>query len=148
MEPVLISGEWRQAKHTGSFRAVNPATTDFLARDYPISSWADCEAALAAAESASASWRMQDPAKLADFLEEYARRLEDEAVAICEQAQLETALRDQATSAGSRNAANHAPAAFGSGCGPRRIVAVGHDRHGEQSPLLLWTARTGRRLRT
>ena len=92
MEPVLISGEWRQAEPSGSFRAVNPATTELLAREYPVSSWADCDAALAAAESASAQLATQPPAILADFLEDYARRLDDGAAAICEQAQLETAL--------------------------------------------------------
>jgi NADP-dependent aldehyde dehydrogenase len=93
IQPVLINGEWRQANHkAGTFRAMNPATGESLAEEYPISDWADLEAALAAAATAFVEMAAQPPSVVADFLEKYAQRLADNAQAICAQANLETAL--------------------------------------------------------
>ena len=52
LEPVLIAGEWRESEKTGTFQAANPASGELLAPLYPISSWADCEAALESAHAA------------------------------------------------------------------------------------------------
>jgi 2,5-dioxopentanoate dehydrogenase len=93
IEPILVSGQWRQASHkAGTFRAMNPATGDELPEEYPISDWSDCDAALTAAASAFVEMTAQPPALVADFLEKYAQRLADNAPAICAQANLETAL--------------------------------------------------------
>jgi NADP-dependent aldehyde dehydrogenase len=93
IQPVLINGQWRQANHkAGTFRAVNPATGESLAEEYPISDWSDCDAALAAAAGAFVEISAQPTTVVADFLEKYAQRLADNAPAICAQANLETAL--------------------------------------------------------
>jgi 2,5-dioxopentanoate dehydrogenase len=92
MEPVLIRGEWRQAERVGTFRAVNPVTIEPLSHEYPVRTWADCDAALTAAATAATDIENLSPTVLADFLEDDARRLDAHAVAICEQASLETTL--------------------------------------------------------
>ena len=50
MQPILIAGSWRSANASSTFRAENPATKESLPEEYPVSTWADCEAALAAAK--------------------------------------------------------------------------------------------------
>lgn len=88
VQPVLIAGEWRTSNSSGSFHAENPATQERLPNDYPISAWADCEAALAAAEKAAAELRALPAEKLAEFLEAFAARIEarkDEFVKIANQ---------------------------------------------------------------
>lgn len=92
VEPVLIDGEWRPARQADTLHAVNPATGERLPREYPVSTWADCDAALAAAADAAARLVDVSPAELADFLDCYAALLAENAGAICEQAHLETAL--------------------------------------------------------
>ncbi len=49
METVLINGAWRPARSVGAFQAENPATAETLPEQYPISDWADVDAALDAA---------------------------------------------------------------------------------------------------
>lgn len=93
IEPVLINGQWRQAqKKAGTFHAVNPATGEALAEEFPISDWDDCSAALDAAAAAFVEMSAQPPTAVADFLEKYAQRLADNAPAICAEANIETAL--------------------------------------------------------
>ena len=46
--PVLIAGEWRAARATGTFRADNPAAGEPLPDEYPVSAWEDVDAALSA----------------------------------------------------------------------------------------------------
>ncbi len=48
-QPVLIAGKWQPAQGTGAFQSENPATRQPLPARNPVSSWHDCEAALAAA---------------------------------------------------------------------------------------------------
>ncbi len=50
--PVLIIGEWRMAQSRRAFSSENPALGEKLPGEYPISDWADCDAALAAATAA------------------------------------------------------------------------------------------------
>jgi 2,5-dioxopentanoate dehydrogenase len=90
--PVLIAGQWRTAQSTGSFRAENPATGEALADEYPVSGWADCDQALAAATDAMEALRAVPPETLARFLTRFAERIEARAAAIVDMAHLETAL--------------------------------------------------------
>lgn len=90
--PVLIDGAWRPADTKETFRAVNPATGEFLPDEYPVSSWAEVEEALAAGTRAAKEMAGLGPEPIVRFLQAFAERLErrkDELVAI---AHLETAL--------------------------------------------------------
>lgn len=89
--PVLIAGRWRPAKASGLFRAENPATKEPL-DEFPISTWEDCEEALAAAADAFEQMRRLGGEQIAAFLEAFAGRIEarkDELVRVANQ---ETAL--------------------------------------------------------
>src|SRR5512135_3170471 len=90
--PVLIAGQWRAAKATGTFRAENPAAGEALPDEYPVSSWEDVDAALTAASGAMPVLRGAPPESLARFLTRYAERIESRAGAIVGLASLETAL--------------------------------------------------------
>jgi NADP-dependent aldehyde dehydrogenase len=76
LQPVLIAGQWRASKSSGSFQAENPATQEKLPNSYPISAWDDCDAALTAAAQAAAELRTLPAEKLAEFLEKFASRIE------------------------------------------------------------------------
>ena len=69
IQPVLINGSWRAANSSSTFRAENPATTEPLPEEYPVSTWQDCDAALAAATEAAAEMRSLSGEKIAAFLE-------------------------------------------------------------------------------
>ncbi len=90
--PVLIAGAWRAAAAAGTFQAENPATREKLADEYPISSWADCEAALTAAASAAKVLRQASGSQLAEFLEVFAAGIESRAAELVEMAHTESAL--------------------------------------------------------
>ena len=90
--PVLIAGTWRPASARGTFHAENPATGETLPAEYPVSSWADCDAALAAAVGAAASLRIAPPEQIADFLTRFAARIEARKTELVEIAHIETAL--------------------------------------------------------
>ncbi len=92
LEPVLIAGEWRESEKTGTFQAANPATGESLPPLYPISSWADCEAALESAHAAYLEMRSMPGEKIATFLEAFAVKIEERAEALVDLANLETAL--------------------------------------------------------
>ena len=89
---VLIAGKWRAADSTGSFHATNPATTEPLAEEFPVSSWADCDAALDAAVAAHRQLGTMPDAAIADFLEAYATAIEARAESLVAAAHAETAL--------------------------------------------------------
>ncbi len=76
IEPILIAGEWRTSKSSGVFTSINPTTMQPLAAQFPISQWADCDAALAAASDAAIALRGGGPEPIAKFLEDYASRIE------------------------------------------------------------------------
>ena len=57
IHPVLIAGEWRAAPSPRTFSAENPALGEKLPGEYPISGWADVDAALTAATAAAAVLR-------------------------------------------------------------------------------------------
>lgn len=92
IHPVLIAGEWRAATSLRSFCAENPALGETLPDEYPVSEWADCDAALAAAATAAAALRRLPPDAIAAFLDAYAERIEARRVEIVEMAHAETAL--------------------------------------------------------
>lgn len=75
-QPVLIAGTWRRSESSGTFQAANPQTGEKLAEVYPISKWADCEAALNAAAAAFQQMKSLPPAKIAAFLRALADRLQ------------------------------------------------------------------------
>jgi len=89
--PVLVAGRWRAAQASGTFRPQNPATRQPL-EEYPISTWADCEEALAAASEAFTQMRRLPDAARADFLEALAASIESRADQIVAQAHQETGL--------------------------------------------------------
>jgi NADP-dependent aldehyde dehydrogenase len=92
VESILLDGKWRPAQQTATLRAVNPANGERLPLEFPISSWADCDAALAAAAAAATKLAAMPASTLADFLENYAERLAVQASAICDEAHIETGL--------------------------------------------------------
>jgi NADP-dependent aldehyde dehydrogenase len=92
-KPVLIAGEWRQAKNAvGTFTAVDPATKTPLGEVYPVSGVEDVEHACQAGLDAAATLRsMPAPAEsIARFLEDYAAKIEAAADALVEMAARET----------------------------------------------------------
>jgi NADP-dependent aldehyde dehydrogenase len=90
--PVLIAGEWREAQSRRSFRSENPALGETLPGEYPISDWADCDAALAAATAAAAVLRASPPERIAAFLDAYAGRIEARKAELVDVAHAETGL--------------------------------------------------------
>src|SRR5689334_21981239 len=82
---IAIAGQWRSSKSSGTFRAENPATQEQLPEEFPVSSWADCDAALDAASGAFAELNRSGPEPLVAFLDAYAAGIEkrtDDLVAI------------------------------------------------------------------
>ncbi|MCC9602536.1 aldehyde dehydrogenase (NADP(+)) [Stieleria sp. JC731] len=89
---VLIAGTWRDADFTGTFQATNPNTNEKLATEFPISSWADCDAALDAAVEAAREMRRLPAAKIAEFMECYADKIDAAKDSLTEAAFAETGL--------------------------------------------------------
>lgn len=93
LQPVLIAGEWRQARNpVDSFTAFNPATKSTLEERYPVSGIEDVESALVAARAAVAALRTVSPGTIAGFLRKFAQNIEDRAEVLVEMANRETAL--------------------------------------------------------
>jgi NADP-dependent aldehyde dehydrogenase len=90
--PVLIAGRWRNADESSTFRAENPTTRQPLPDEYPVSSWQDCDEALAAAADAYQQMRSLSGERIATFLEAFAARIESAADELVRMAHLETAL--------------------------------------------------------
>ena len=74
--PVLIAGQWRLAQSTGTFQAENPALGETFGARFPISTWADCDAALSAAAEAARQMATLPAERLAAFLDDFAARIE------------------------------------------------------------------------
>ncbi len=72
MQSVLIDGVWSPSSSSGSFQATNPTTGQPIAKDFPISQWADVDQALCAAQDAFRKLAGIDPEQIALFLEKYA----------------------------------------------------------------------------
>lgn len=91
-EPVLIAGAWRPSESTGTFTSKNPATGESSPADFPVSSWADCEAALEAAAAAFEEMQELPGSRIAEYLEAFATAIEARADDLVEAAHFETAL--------------------------------------------------------
>jgi NADP-dependent aldehyde dehydrogenase len=91
-QKVLIDGLWRDADSVGFFHAFNPATGAALPDEFPISSWADSEAALEAAAKAAMILRDISRDAIGEFLHQFSLRIEARASEIVEIANAETAL--------------------------------------------------------
>ncbi|MFT5466977.1 MAG: alpha-ketoglutaric semialdehyde dehydrogenase [Verrucomicrobiales bacterium] len=91
---VLIAGEWRAADASSFFQSENPATKAALPDEYPVSNWADCDAALNSASEAFQQLLTTPDrgAKIADFLEGFATALEARKDSLVEMANAETGL--------------------------------------------------------
>ena len=89
---VLIDGEWREASASKTFQAFNPTTREPIPEDYPVSTWADCDAALSAATSAAKQMRKLSGEQIAEFLEAFATGIESRKAELVEMAHAETAL--------------------------------------------------------
>ena len=92
LQPVLIGGQWRPAQSSGSFFAENPTTGERLPDEFPISEWADCEAALNAATQAAAALRHVSPEKITKFLTRFADLIEANKNGLVEIAHAESGL--------------------------------------------------------
>lgn len=90
LHPVLIAGQWRPAQASGEFHSENPATGEKHPIPFPISRWADCDAALDAATEAAAILRSTPAEKIAQFLETFASRIEKRASELVDTAHRET----------------------------------------------------------
>lgn len=92
VRPVLVAGQWRDANYQSTFQATNPNKNETLVAEFPVSSWDDCDAALNAAVDAAKRLRQLPSAKIADFLERYADRIDAAKDALVEAAFSETGL--------------------------------------------------------
>lgn len=92
IRPVLIAGEWRQAKHEHTFKASDPNKNELLPVEFPVSQWEDCDAAMEAAAKAAHELRQLPAEKIAAFLDCYADRIEAAKDALVEAAFAETGL--------------------------------------------------------
>ena len=112
LEPVLIAGEWRQAKNPAdSFRAKDPRKKQALPQEYPVSGRDDVVAALRAGKAAADALRSTPVEKIAQFLEQYADNIEARADELVEMADTESALGKSPPPARCRAAAHDESAA-------------------------------------
>ncbi|WP_433467571.1 aldehyde dehydrogenase family protein [Spirillospora sp. CA-128828] len=75
----FVGGEWRPAADGVTFRRHNPAWPDDIVGEFPESSAADVDAAVAGAVEGAAEWAATSAEKRADVLEAAARWLEERA---------------------------------------------------------------------
>ena len=93
-QKLLVDGRWQRAKSpTGWLHAIDPSRRKLLGSvAYPVSSWNDLDAMLAAGTRAARTMAQLAPERVADFLEAYATGIEADAAAIVEIAHRETGL--------------------------------------------------------
>ncbi len=89
---VLIDGQWRPSNGASSFRAINPATREPLADEYPVSPWNEIEQAVLAAARVSRDLQGASGQLFAKFLDRFAERIEARAGELIAMANQETAL--------------------------------------------------------
>jgi alpha-ketoglutaric semialdehyde dehydrogenase len=92
MQPVLIAGAWRPAAAPDSYRAVDPSTGVTRDAVWPVSGWADVDAALDAAVRAAEDLARLPVEAVARFLDRYAARLAARADDLVAAAHAETGL--------------------------------------------------------
>ncbi|MEM9364491.1 MAG: aldehyde dehydrogenase (NADP(+)) [Planctomycetota bacterium] len=90
--PVLIAGQWRPADAAASFSASDPNKNQPLEASFPVSSWADCDAALDAAVDAARTLRNLPADRIASFMEAYADAIDASKDELVETAFAETGL--------------------------------------------------------
>ena len=79
IQSVLIDGQWKPSAGRQVFQAVNPSTMQPLPEQYPVSPWSEVEAAIEAASRAADAVRGWSGSRFADFLDDYANRIEQHA---------------------------------------------------------------------
>lgn len=89
---VLLDGQWRVSQSTGTFTATNPTSGESISTLFPISSWDDCELALAAADRAFWELKKCGTEKIARFLEIYAAKIDADKATLVDLAHRETGL--------------------------------------------------------
>ena len=89
---VLIAGNWIDSASTGTFTVDNPKSATAITEEYPVSSWDECSAALDAASAAFTQLRAMPRSAVAEFLENFADRIEARSEEIRTAAAEETAL--------------------------------------------------------
>ena len=89
---ILINGTWRPAQASSTFHAFNPKTKQQIDDAYPVSGWSDCDEALSAAAEAARQMRKLPAERIANFLEVFAKKIEENKSALVEMAHQETAL--------------------------------------------------------
>jgi 2,5-dioxopentanoate dehydrogenase len=92
LHKVLIAGEWRASNASGTFHPHNPATGQPLPEEYPVSAWADCDAALAAASRAAEDLQRLGAEPVARFLNRFADRIDARKQELAELAHIESGL--------------------------------------------------------
>jgi alpha-ketoglutaric semialdehyde dehydrogenase len=91
-QPVLIGETWRAAAAQGTFQAVNPQSGLALEHEFPVSGWADVDAALNAASCAAPAMAQMSGEHLAAFLDDFAAGIEAASEPLCRAAHEETGL--------------------------------------------------------
>ena len=92
IQSVLIDGQWKPSAGRQVFQAVNPSTMQPLPEQYPVSPWSEVEAAIEAASRAADAVRGWSGSRFADFLDDYANRIEQHAAELIAIANVETGL--------------------------------------------------------
>ena len=78
LQPVLIAGKWQEAKDkTKVFNMTNPANKSRLPESYPVSTKEEVLEALEAGKKAADELRTFSPEKIAEFLELFAKKIEE-----------------------------------------------------------------------
>ncbi len=95
LHPVLINGQWRSSAGTSTFQASNPQTRSLLEAQYPVSPWSEIKETLQAAHQAANELEKISPSQIAEFLDEYANRIEDSEDTLVATANQETALPEE-----------------------------------------------------
>jgi len=89
---VFINGQWTSGISSATFRSTNPNLGVPNEAQFPISEWADCDAVLAAADTAFLECRSLPSERFAEFLEHYASAIEADKEALVELAHAESGL--------------------------------------------------------
>lgn len=92
MEPILSNGMWQAAqKSSDSFTAFNPSNKEALTENvFPVSDWAEIETLIENGKKAARVLALEPVSAIADFLEDYAKRIEDNTDRLADIAHLET----------------------------------------------------------
>lgn len=93
LQPVLIAGQWRDSKAPeGELRTEDPSLREELSAVYPVSSRVEVLEAIAAGRQAAIEMRDVSATQRAEFLEQFARRMEADADVLVDLAYSETGL--------------------------------------------------------